>query len=195
MKSEEPVAGKGAQFDLEIDLEVPGLEDSQEIYTPNQLLDLAKEKPEGIKNSIVPTKVMDEMFGDKQKSDPARRFWEAYVGNSEYGFYNNKTWNWKGKFSKLQKWIPFTSDEEVPFYGTKHVILSSIKASERKKLWKELIDDPVYGHFEGSSKVWIWHGVFDQELNWIPDPTHDFKTEEEVLVEKQKQSFPKKKKR
>ncbi|ULH62039.1 EAGR box-containing protein [Mycoplasmoides gallisepticum] len=193
VKSEEPVAGKGAQFDLEIDLEVPGLEDSQEIYTPNQLLDLAKEKPEGIKNSIVPTKVMDEMFGDKQKSDPARRFWEAYVGNSEYGFYNNKTWNWKGKFSKLQKWIPFTSDEEVPFYGTKHVILSSIKASERKKLWKELIDDPVYGHFEGSSKVWIWHGVFDQELNWIPDPTHDFKTEEEVLVEKQKQSFPKKK--
>ncbi|WP_434547807.1 EAGR box-containing protein [Mycoplasmoides gallisepticum] len=193
VKSEEPVADKGAQFDLEIDLEVPGLEDSQEIYTPNQLLDLAKEQPEGIKNSIVPTKVMDEMFGDKQKSDPARRFWEAYVGNPEYGFYNNKTWNWKGKFSKLQKWIPFTSDEEVPFYGTKHVILSSIKASERKKLWKELIDDPVYGHFEGSSKVWIWHGVFDQELNWIPDPTHDFKTEEEVLVEKQKQSFPKKK--
>ncbi|SYV94857.1 EAGR box, partial [Mycoplasmoides gallisepticum] len=35
--------------------------------------------------------------------------------------------------------------------------------------------------------------MFDQELNWIPDPTHDFKTEEEVLVEKQKQSFPKKK--
>ncbi|WP_228444768.1 EAGR box-containing protein [Mycoplasma tullyi] len=192
VKAEEPVVvEKESQFDLE--LPEPEVEDNQEVYTPNQLLDLSSRQPEEIKNSIVPTKVMNEMFGDKQKSDPARRFWEAYVGNPEYGFYNNKTWNWKGKFSKLQKWIPFTSDQEVPFYGTKHVILSSIKASERKKLWKELIDDPVYGHFEGSSKVWIWHGVFDQELNWIPDPTHDFKTEEEVVAEKQKQSFPKKK--
>ncbi|WP_245576662.1 EAGR box-containing protein [[Mycoplasma] imitans] len=193
LKSQSSSADKDSQFDLDMDVDLASSEDTEEIYTPNQLLDLGKERSEGMKNSIVPTKVIDEMFGNQQKSDPARRFWEAYVGNPEYGFYNNKTWNWKGKFSKLQKWIPFTSDEEVPFYGTKHVILSSIKASERKKLWKELIDDPVYGHIEGSSKVWIWHGVFDQELNWIPDPTHDFKTEEEVLAEKQKQSFPKKK--
>ncbi|MDC4182815.1 EAGR box-containing protein [Mycoplasma bradburyae] len=195
VKHEELVQDSGLlDLDLSDDDQTP---ESEEIYTPNELLDLGKEldkeQSDGIKNSIVPTNVIDEMFGDQQKSDPSRRFWEGYVGNSDYGFYNNKTWNWKGKFSKLQKWIPFTHDDEVPFYGTKHVILSAIKSSERKKFWKELIGDPVYGHFEGSSKVWIWHGVFDQELNWIPDPTHEFKTEEEVLSQKQKQSFPKKK--
>ncbi|QZX48936.1 EAGR box-containing protein [Mycoplasma sp. E35C] len=193
LSADEPIVDdeKSTELDIIDDYDLDA-STSEEIYTPQGLFDLNDNSTQESKNSIVPTQVIDEMFNE-EKTDPSRRFWESFVGNSDYGFYNNKTWNWKGKFSKLQKWIPFTHEEEVPFYGTKHVILSAIKSSERKKFWKELIGDPVYGHFEGSSKVWIWHGVFDQELNWIPDPTHEFKTEEEVLAQKQKQSFPKKK--
>lgn len=127
---------------------------------------LRKNKINEIKNDL---EEVDE-FLELAKSNPAQRFWEALVGKPKYGFYNNKVWHWLGYFDRLAKWHPYSSASEMPTLPIIHTGLIKQNSTD-STFWKRLIDNPEYGHREEG--IWIWDGVFDQNCNWIPDPTSD----------------------
>ena len=104
----------------------------------------------------------------ESKLNPERRFWENLVGREKYGFYNNKTWNWLGYFDRLARWVPYAGAEAMPKLPGLHTGLIELKTKD-SLFWKRLVNHPEYGHREEG--VWVWDGVFDQNLNWIPDPT------------------------
>ncbi|WP_343251821.1 EAGR box-containing protein [Mycoplasma amphoriforme] len=105
-----------------------------------------------------------------QKQNPSKRFWEALVGEVEYGYYNNKSWNWIGRFDRLRNWIPYKTPDEAPKIPSIHATLIQTKI-DSETFWKKLVDNPDYGHRENG--IWVWDGVFDQNFNWIPNPTLD----------------------
>ncbi|WP_033160077.1 EAGR box-containing protein, partial [Mycoplasmoides alvi] len=108
---------------------------------------------------------------EESKSNPSQRFWEPLVGQTKYGFYNNRVWHWLGYFDRFANWHPYKNAGEMPTLPTLHNGLINQDTKNDTLFWKRLVDNPNYGHREDG--VWIWDGVFDQKLNWIPDPTAD----------------------
>ncbi|WP_245576632.1 EAGR box-containing protein [[Mycoplasma] imitans] len=123
-------------------------------------------------------------------------FFNKFIGNDEYGYYNDKqVWIWTGYFDDENN---FVSDKQTKAEKVDQLIEEFSKQDEIKKVEEvkvEKASEPFFNKFIGNSKfgyyndknVWIWNGYFDENDQFVPDQSSTKKFDKFIEDELQKQ--------
>ncbi|WP_434349334.1 EAGR box-containing protein [Mycoplasmoides gallisepticum] len=123
-------------------------------------------------------------------------FFNKFIGNEQYGYYNNKNvWIWTGYFDDQNN---FVSDKDSKTQKVDQLIeefnkQEAIKKTEEVEAKKA--SEPFYNKYIGNKQfgyyndknVWIWNGYFDENDQFVPDQSSTKRSEKLIEDELQKQ--------
>lgn len=123
-------------------------------------------------------------------------FFNKFIGNEQYGYYNNKNvWIWTGYFddqnnfasdkdSKTQK-----VDQLIEEFNKQEAIRKTEEVEAKKAsepFYNKYIGNKQFGYYNDKN-VWIWNGYFDENDQFVPDQSSTKRLEKLIEDELQKQ--------
>ncbi|WP_267128820.1 EAGR box-containing protein [Mycoplasma tullyi] len=132
-------------------------------------------------------------------------FFNKFIGNEEYGYYNDKNvWVWNGYFDDENNFVSdketqtqkvdllieeFTKQEEInKSQESQEVVVEKedkVTLVEEEPFFNKFIGNEDYGYYNDKN-VWVWNGYFDENDQFVPDQSSVTKSEE-VIEEFSKQ--------
>ncbi|AFP78413.1 EAGR box-containing protein [Mycoplasmoides gallisepticum] len=123
-------------------------------------------------------------------------FFNKFIGNEQYGYYNNKNvWIWTGYFDDQNNFVSDKDsktqkvDQLIEEFNKQEAIRKTEEVEAKKAsepFYNKYIGNKQFGYYNDKN-VWIWNGYFDENDQFVPDQSSTKRLEKLIEDELQKQ--------